>query len=188
MDDKQKLRKTAGELRDQLAHVYGYGAAAKAAEHGLTYLSVLPKDRVIALYSAMNSELDPCFLANDLIRKGYTLALPVVGNKDTPLTFRRWAPGDPMEKGVYGTVHPSAEAPEVTPDVIITPLLAFTQTGYRMGYGGGFYDRTLVGLPTTKSIGFAFMGQMVDAMPIEPHDMSVEAVITENGIVLCGDK
>jgi len=66
-------------------------------------------------------------------------------------------------------------------------LLAFTQTGYRLGYGGGFYDRTLAGLPATKSIGFAFMGQMVDAMPTEAHDMSVEAVITENGIVLCGD-
>lgn len=183
---KKTLRKEAMALRDQLHAIYGMASAEKAAGHGLSYLSVLPKGTVIALYHPMNSELDPCFLATDLMRKGYKVALPVVEALDAPLAFRLWATGDPLEDGVFNTKHPVAEAPTVVPDVILAPMLGFTMAGYRLGYGGGFYDRTLVTMPGTRFIGFAFMGQMLDDMPVEKHDIPVEAVITETGIILCG--
>jgi 5-formyltetrahydrofolate cyclo-ligase len=147
-------------------------------------LAAVPANAVVATYWPIDDEIDPRFLMLSLERNGYALALPVVAGKDKPLTFRRWGQGDPLESGPYGTHHPSADAPDVIPDVIIAPLLAFDGDCYRLGYGGGFYDRTLSLHPHIKAFGMAYGAQFVDALPHEPHDWPLQGIITETGVVL----
>jgi len=121
-----------------------------------------------------------------LAERGQVTALPVVVNRKAPLVFRRWAPGDVLEDGLYGTRHPPASADEVRPVCLLVPLLAFDRQGARLGYGGGFYDRTLAALRAAGpvvAVGVAYAGQEVDALPAEPHDERLDWVITEKEVI-----
>ena len=114
--------------------------------------------------------------------------MPIVAAKAQPLIFRRWLPGEPLEIGVMKISVPLSSAPVVEPDVLLVPLLAFDKAGYRLGYGGGFYDATLARLRAKKeiiAIGVAFAGQEVAEVPHEAHDMKLDYVMTEKAIVKC---
>jgi 5-formyltetrahydrofolate cyclo-ligase len=139
----------------------------------------------VAGYVAINHELDAMPVLLQLAGKGHALALPVVEQKGQPLQFRRWQPGEALGLGHYNIPVPQ-NAQTVVPDVVLVPLLAVDETGHRLGYGGGFYDRTLHACRKINShllaYGLAYDFQCVARLPAEPHDVRLDAVITEKGI------
>lgn len=111
------------------------------------------------------------------------VGVPVIAGRGLPLTFRRWTPEVQMIEGPFGAQIP-AKGPDITPALLIVPLVAFDADGYRLGYGGGFYDRTLAGLRAAgpvMAVGFAFAAQEADALPREATDQRLDAVVTEDG-------
>jgi 5-formyltetrahydrofolate cyclo-ligase len=144
-------------------------------------LSIAPH-AVVSFYWPMGDEADPRRLAARIAERGHVLALPVVMNKDAPLVFRLWRAGDPLIAHAFGMHEPAGTAPLVTPDVLFVPLLAFDARGHRLGYGGGFYDRTLAALDAKLAIGVAYAGQETDALPIHDHDHPLDMVVTEKGV------
>lgn len=147
-----------------------------------------PAGAVVSLYFPMRDELDTEPLAAALIEEGLNLAFPIVEKKKAPLIFRSYVPGDDLVPGSYGEVTPAADAPLVTPDIMVVPLLAFTREGGRLGYGGGYYDRTLEKLRESRSVlavGYAFGAQEVDALPLSPLDQPMDWIVTERGAIRC---
>ena len=133
---------------------------------------------MLAGYVPMRSEVDPLPL---MAAWDGPVCVPVVVAAGRALSFRRWAPGARMVPGGFGTMVPE-DAAEVTPEILIVPLVAFTARGDRLGYGGGFYDRTLAALPGAPAVGLAYAAQRVDRMPLEPTDVPLGAVATEEGL------
>lgn len=152
-------------------------AAARAADHA----GALPNAEIVALYRAMGSELDTEALAVALAGQGRRLCLPVVIQRDAPMAFRVWSPGEPLELDAAGCPAPLPLAGATTPDLILTPLLAFDEEGGRLGQGGGYYDRTFAERPDALRIGFAYAGQRVARLALEPHDIRLHGVLTEAG-------
>ncbi|WP_409603586.1 5-formyltetrahydrofolate cyclo-ligase [Brevundimonas sp.] len=176
MTDKHELRAAMRATRKRLAGL-DPEAAARAAGHAAD----LPPGEVVAVYRAIGSELDAGPLALALARAGRTLCLPVVIERDAPMVFRRWSPGEPLELDEAGVPAPFPLAATVTPDLIVTPLLAFDARGGRLGQGGGYYDRTFAALPEVIRIGLAYAGQEQDNLPLESHDIRLHGVLTERG-------
>ena len=136
------------------------------------------RGRRLAGYAAMRGEIDPMPLME---RWDGPVCLPVVEGRDRPLSFRSWAPGEPLVSGAFGALVPE-RGEAVEPEVLIVPLLAFTAKGDRLGYGGGFYDRTLEGLRArgeVHAVGFAWAMQEVETLPLELTDQRLDAVLTE---------
>jgi 5-formyltetrahydrofolate cyclo-ligase len=145
-----------------------------------------PEGAIIAGYWPMGDEMDPRPLMLALASLGLALALPVTPPRGQPLTFRAWAPGGALRPGPAGTSEP-AEGALVNPDWLLVPLLAFDRAGRRLGYGGGYYDRTLAALPGAKPIGIAYAGQEMAEVPAGPQDFRLPLIATEAGVILCGD-
>jgi 5-formyltetrahydrofolate cyclo-ligase len=179
MTGKPDLRKDAERRRQTLAQPQH--AAALAAQAAVL---ALPPG-VVAGYWPMRSEADPRPLMAELSALGHPLALPSVVKRAAPLLFRCWQEGDPLGRGAYGTSEPLQTAAPVVPSVLLVPLLAFDAEGYRLGYGGGYYDRTLAALrvrQTVLAIGIAYAGQEIPAVPHEAHDLRLDAVLSETGL------
>lgn len=176
MIDKHQLRATMRASRKRLAGL-DVGAAGRAAEQA----DALPPGRMVAVYCAIGSELDIEALSNALVRAGRELCLPVVVERDAPMTFRRWLPGAPLEMDMAGVPAPLPLAEVVDPDLVLTPLLAFDAGGSRLGQGGGYYDRTFAARPGVIRVGFGYAGQEVEDLPVEPHDIRLHGVLTETG-------
>ena len=148
----------------------------------------LPDGAVVALYFPINDELDTEPLAVALVEKGVSIALPVTQGKKKPLLFRRYVPGDALVPGAYGEQTPDETAETVTPSIVVAPLLAFTREGDRLGYGGGYYDRTLAALRrdgAVLAVGYAYGAQEVDALPPDPLDERLDWVVTERAAHRC---
>lgn len=145
------------------------------------HAAALPEGQVVALYHAIGAEMPTQALAQSLLDQGRTLCLPVVVARDQPMAFRVWTPGDPLEDDMAGCPAPLDLNSEVVPDLVITPLVAFDAHGYRLGQGGGHYDRTLAVLPQAIRVGLAFAAQEVEPLPTEAHDIRLHGVLTENG-------
>jgi 5-formyltetrahydrofolate cyclo-ligase len=143
-----------------------------------------PPGAVVGGFLAMGREIGTLPLLEALHARGHRLALPVAPPRGQPLAFRAWRPGDALRRGPLGTQEP-AEGDALTPDWLIVPLLAFDRTGARLGYGGGYYDRTLAALPGATAIGVAYALQERPAIPVESHDIRLARVATERGIVRC---
>ena len=152
-----------------------------AGERAASHVADLPSADLIAVYRAIGSELDPEPLARALIAVGAQICLPVALERDAPMIFRRWTPGDPLEMDAAGCPAPLPLAEVVDPDLIVTPLLAFDDFGGRLGQGGGYYDRTFAACPDAVRIGFAFAGQRVERLPMDRHDVALHGVLTEVG-------
>ena len=142
---------------------------------------------VLAIYKALGAELDPRPLGDTLVKQGWSLALPAVEVEDGPLVFRGWKPGERLAHDLSGLPAPLASATELTPDLILVPLLAFDRAGGRLGQGGGHYDRTLAALREGPSpppaVGFAYSGQEAPGLPREPHDQALDGILTEAGYI-----
>lgn len=146
-------------------------------------------DPVVAAFLPIRDEPDTLPLLTVLNRIGLVTALPVASARGTPLVFRRWAPGEPLDAGRWGLRHPPDAAPIVTPTAMFVPLAAFDRRGTRIGYGGGYYDATLQALRRTgasvRTIGVAFACQEELYLPAEDHDEPLDLVVTERGLILC---
>lgn len=162
-------------------------AAIHAANNFLQAIDI-SDGAVVSVYYPIPPELDTEPLVKELVSRGVKIALPVVVRKKQPLAFRLYVPGDPLEAGAYGEQIPAADAEEVSPDILVVPLLAFTRRGDRLGYGGGYYDRTLESLRTLKTItaaGYAFGAQEVDDAHVSLLDQPLDWVVTERGAIRC---
>ena len=140
---------------------------------------------IVAGFWPLPGEIDirPLLLA--LAGRGHRVALPITPRRGAALTFARWRPGDVLVPERFGTFRPIGEP--LVPDLLLVPLLAFDGQCRRLGYGGGFYDRTLAALPSSIAIGCAFAAQRVDCVTAEAHDIRLDAVATERGLILPED-
>lgn len=174
--DKAALRRTMAALRAG-AHAAGQGRAA----HLLAQELAPHAGAVLAGYWPMRSEIDP---RPALAAHRGPVGLPVTPPRGRPLTFRLWTPGATLAPGAFGTLVPGGE--EIVPQVLVVPLLAFDRRMYRLGYGGGYYDRTLAALRAAggcTAIGFAFAAQEVAEVPVEPTDERLDMIVTEAGVI-----
>jgi 5-formyltetrahydrofolate cyclo-ligase len=142
----------------------------------------LPSGVTVGGYHTHNDEADPALLLARLVELGCAVALPRVVAKDAPLEFHHVPDGAVLAPGSFGIPEPLAHWPRAVPDVLLVPLLAFDRHGHRLGYGGGFYDRTLAALKV-PAIGIAYAGQEVSSLPAEPHDMALSLILTERGLL-----
>ena len=186
-DAKRGLAGAMRAVRATAHKAAGRGAAAALAEslararrQGLE----LPDGAVVAGYWPLRDEIDVRTLLRALHDEGFVCALPAVRAPDRPLVFRRWRPGDRLEEGAFGIAEPTPDRPEVRPVALLVPLLAVDGAGRRLGYGKGYYDRTLAALRATGpavAIGVCFEAQRVREVPVEAHDQRLDWVLTEKG-------
>lgn len=141
---------------------------------------------VVSGYWPLAEELDLRPLLEALDRRGCRIVLPAMTGKDRPLVFRDWKPGDRLVPAGFGTLEPAESQEARAPDVLLVPLLAFDRQGYRLGYGGGFYDRSLAGLRKAKkvvAIGTAFSALEVEAVPRDENDQPLDWIVTEREVL-----
>lgn len=169
----------AAFARRKAAHALGQGTAGYLSEVLAGYRGV-----PVSGYMAMRTEIDPTAAMEEASAHG-PVGVPVIIGKGQPLRFRLWEPGCAMIAGEFG-----AQIPEtgdwMEPEIVIVPLVAFDRRGGRLGYGGGFYDRTLEQLRSRRStlaIGFAYAAQEAESLPLEPTDQPLDLIVTEQGII-----
>jgi len=186
-DIKKAARKTATTTR-LAAHEAANDAALLAlAAHPFPTSPVVGQS-IISGFFPYQSEIDTRPLLGRLAGEGWTTALPIVIANGEPLEFRRWLPGEPTVPGKWDIPRPPDSSPIVKPDVLLVPMLAFDRAGYRLGYGGGFYDRTLEMLRKGKpvvAIGVAYAAQEVDSVPHDDHDQKLNFIMTEKELIRC---
>jgi len=180
---KVHARKQASAARKRARDAAGPDAAARLANNLISCIAPT-SGQIVSGFLSIGSEVDLSAAFAVLRGFGCRICLPCVIAPRTPLVFRLWDEGDALIVEPFGTRAPAPEAQVVDPDILLVPLLAFDQAGYRLGYGGGFYDRSLEALRQRKSVlavGVAFEGQRVDAVPRGPHDQPLDWVVTEAG-------
>jgi 5-formyltetrahydrofolate cyclo-ligase len=181
---KSAARKAALAARAS-AHATARGAGRQAAGFALEEIGHLRHAGTVAAYLPFRTELDTMPLIHALQGLGFRVCLPVVVARTEPLEFRVWSQGDALALDGFGLRYPVRGEP-TAPQVLIVPLLAFDASGHRLGYGGGFYDRTLAALRARGEVhayGFAYEAQRVDEIPRDARDAVLQAVITERGVV-----
>jgi 5-formyltetrahydrofolate cyclo-ligase len=184
MNDLDAAKRAAREAASARRHGLDAAFAGRAlAEHVLRDCPPVP-GAVVSGFWPLGEEIDIRPLLIVLHQRGHRVALPVTPRRGEALTFRAWQPGDALVPERFGTMRPIGEV--LVPDMLLIPLLAFDAAGGRLGYGGGFYDRTLAALPGRFRLGCAFAAQQVDAVPVGPYDIRLDAVATEAGIIRCG--
>lgn len=186
-DIKRRARSAASKRRaeahEQLKDKAGVMMAVRGLPGGVRITS-----GAVSGFIPYKSEITTIPMLERLHREGWRTCLPIVTGMEEPLVFRAWAPGDPLVPGAFDIPVPPESAPEVVPDVLLVPLLAFDRKGFRLGYGGGFYDRTLEKLRLTRNvvaIGVAYHAQMVDEVPVGLHDAPLDYVMTEEDSFAC---
>lgn len=146
----------------------------------------MPDSAIVALYHPIRDELDTEPLFDALTEKGFDIALPVTPKRKAPLMFRRFRTGDALVEGRYGVMTPAEDAAEVTPHIVVAPLLGFTRAGDRLGYGGGYYDRTLAARRAggnVLAVGYGFARQELERLPVAPNDEPMDWIVTERGAI-----
>ena len=184
LQSKAELRAASLARRDALSTAAREAAARAIAAHALPV--EMPPGICVAGFSAIRSEIDVTPLMQALALKGATLALPVLAGESLPLIFRHWTQDTQLVRGPYGIFEPSSEAEEAEPDIVLVPLAAFDRTGHRIGYGGGYYDRTLELLRQSKkitAIGVGFSVQEIAQVPSSGHDARLDLMLTEKEII-----
>jgi 5-formyltetrahydrofolate cyclo-ligase len=177
---KRALRIAAAERRRAAAPAL-VDAGHAACERFLAAVAI-PAAVTVSGFWPLDGEFDPRPLFQALHARGHAIGLPVVVGRGQPLLFRRWEPGMALVRGNFKVMTPPPDAPEVVPRVLLVPLLAFDREGYRLGYGGGFYDRTLAKLRAAGdalAVGVAFAMQEVPAVPRDDTDQPLDWIVTE---------
>jgi 5-formyltetrahydrofolate cyclo-ligase len=180
---KRHARRIAAERRAAAHAEAGPSAAAVLAAHGLPFLPP-PPSGIVSGFTSFRTEIDVIPLLARLAGDGWVTALPVVTADGAPLAFRRWIPGEPTVPGRFGIPVPHEASAELLPDVLLVPMLAFDRSGFRLGYGGGFYDRTVEWLRQVKpviAVGLAYAAQEVAAVPRGRYDQPLDWIVTELG-------
>jgi 5-formyltetrahydrofolate cyclo-ligase len=183
-DAKAALRREALARRDALPRELR--AAAAEAIAARPFPAAIKPGCVVSGFMPMKSEINPIPLMRKLADAGAALALPVVAGKGRPLIMRAWSVGEPLASGVWGIREPKPDAPEVFPDILIVPLLAFDRRGHRIGYGAGYFDMTITALRARKLVvaaGIAFAAQEIAEVPTTPRDARLDLVLTEREVI-----
>lgn len=173
---KSELRAAAREKRLSLKSAGFAGSIARHAED-----LKLGAGTVVGGYHALPDEADPALLLERLVELGCHVAYPRVVGKGAALEFHRVPDGEVLTPGAFGIHEPMDIWPRAVPQLLLVPLLAFDAYGHRLGYGGGFYDRTIT-LLKVPAIGIAYAGQQVAALPADDHDMTLDGMLTEKGL------
>jgi 5-formyltetrahydrofolate cyclo-ligase len=183
--EKKRLRRTAKTRRAAAAgdNPNAHQALARVVLGAVDFQT----GDAVSGYWPLGDEIDPRPLLEALHERGHPIGLPAMPGEAQPLTFRAWQPGAELMDGGFGTRVPPESSPVIVPRVLLVPMLAFDRAGYRLGYGGGFYDRTLAQLradqPDTLAVGVAYQAQEVDRVPRGRYDQRLDMVLTEQGPV-----
>jgi 5-formyltetrahydrofolate cyclo-ligase len=180
---KRQCRAAALEARARAHAQSALTAPARLQAFGLDFLDV-PPGLAVSGFMPFRDEINVLPLFARLAAEGWVTAMPVVVGPGLPLRFRVWAPGDPTVPGPWSIPVPPEDAPEVEPDVVLVPMLAFDKTGHRLGYGGGYYDRSLARLRALKpviALGVAYAAQAFPEVPVAPYDEPLDWILTEEG-------
>ncbi len=183
-DRKAELRAAAQGRRDALSADERKVAAEIIATRKFP-LAIAPGETVSG-FMPLKSEINPVPLMQKLAEAGAALALPAIARRGKPLIMRAWSWGAPLDRGQWGIREPKPEYPEVDPDILLVPLLAFDRAGHRIGFGAGYYDMTNTALRARKSVtavGLAFAAQEVAAVPTTPRDARLDLVLTEREVI-----
>jgi len=184
---KAALRRAATERR-RLAVRDNPGAGESVRDNFLAAIDV-PAGIAASAYWPLEEEFDPRPLFTELHRRGHSIGLPVILGKGQPLLFRRWEPVTELVRGSFRVMTPPPTAPEILPRLLLVPLLAFDRDGFRLGYGGGFYDRTIAKLRSTGealTVGVTFAALEVPAVPRDDTDQPLDWIVTEHEAIRIG--
>ena len=185
--EKIAMREVAKLRRAHIPEAIRAAGARAVAAHGLGFAGV-PPPAIVSGFFGIGDEIDTGPMFVRLIEDGYRLALPVMNGRDKPLLFRAYRPGDPLVSRVWGIKEPADQAALVNPQIVLSALLAFDAAGWRLGWGGGYFDRSIRQLrqsgPLT-TIGLAFDEQRVDAVPHLDYDEPLDWVLTPSGPRRC---
>ncbi len=176
---KSAARKAAFARRKAAFEGAAGGQAAHLSEVLAGYRGV-----PVSGYMAIQSEINPIAAMEEAAAHGL-VGVPVIERKGLPLRFSRWEPGCALRDGPFGAMVPEMDD-FFEPEILIVPLVAFDRQGGRLGYGGGFYDRTLEGLRAkraTLAVGFAFAAQEAEDLPLEATDQPLDMIVTERGVI-----
>jgi 5-formyltetrahydrofolate cyclo-ligase len=179
-------------MRERRAGVIGARGpelAAALADQSLDFAAP-SRGAIVSAFSSMSDELNTGPLLAHLHTRGFRLCLPVMQGKRLPLLFRAWSPGDPMKTVTWGIQEPQDDKPVLEPEVFLVPLLAFDRRGWRLGYGGGFFDRTLRAARASRpivAVGLAIAEAEVDGVPHLDYDERLDWVLTPTGPLRCSD-
>lgn len=186
LNSKAKLRQELRQRRD----LYHQTPEGKDSGHQLlekvVSAGIIPDHVVIGSYWPVKSEVDVRPLLTYFFDQGHACALPAVQGTDMPLSFRQWCPGDLLVSGIYNILTPDESAPEVIPLVLFIPVLGFDARGHRLGYGKGYYDRTLEKLRESHhivAIGLAFDCQELESVPHDSFDQRLDIIITPTRVI-----
>ncbi|MEM8877817.1 MAG: 5-formyltetrahydrofolate cyclo-ligase [Pseudomonadota bacterium] len=185
--EKRRLRSEVLAIRDNLNGQHRRQAAQLAAGHLSAWLDRTRHGLPVGAFINFASEIDMSPLLAALQWRGMRVGLPVVQQKGHPLVFRRLMPFDSLAAGAFGIPAPRAGAPLIQPELFLVPFAAFDRQGFRIGYGGGFYDRTLAEARSIRgrhvlAIGYGYSAQEVPRIPRERHDLPMDGIVTENGL------
>jgi 5-formyltetrahydrofolate cyclo-ligase len=177
-----KLRETAHAQRAGLDYSDRVEAAKAAAQNFMSGINI-GDEEIIAAYWPIRDEIDCKPLLAQLMDSFRHVCLPAVLGDGLPLQFRLWEQGESLYEAGFGTLAPPQTAPIVEPDTIIVPLLGFDRNGTRLGYGKGYYDRSLEAMEKTPVlVGYAFAIQEIEEIPHEIHDVPLDYLVTEAGV------
>jgi 5-formyltetrahydrofolate cyclo-ligase len=185
-DPKTALRRDALARRETIKPAARAAFARRLAEEGLRLARVW-RPQIVSAFHPLRDEPDTLLLLTALAAEGFATALPAVVGRRSPLAFRLWRPGGPTRAGAMAIREPLEEGPAVDPDLLFVPLACFDRRGNRIGYGAGFYDRTMARLRAMKpihAVGVAYGVCEVAAVPYETHDQSLDAVVTDQETIL----
>lgn len=180
---KSHLRRQCRVRRRKIFEAHPQAGEALAS-HFQKNLNIA-QTQIVAGYWPIQGEIDPRPLMQRLSDAGVDLVLPVTGDTGQPLLFRSWYPGDQLAAGRFGTSEPANDRMPMTPNLLLVPMLAFDRQGWRLGYGGGYYDATISALRPNgvMTVGLAFSGQEIDSVPHQTHDQRLDWIVTDNEAV-----
>jgi 5-formyltetrahydrofolate cyclo-ligase len=182
-DFKRELREQANAAREVAWRANPL--AGEALKQHLTEALSVPPGIAVSGYWPLQGEIDVRPALKKYHREGHPVGLPVVIGKSEPLLFRRWNPAEELVMGRFKVLTPPEGSDEIRPRVLLVPMLAFDPDGYRLGYGGGFYDRTLAKLRSAGhavAVGVAYAAQEMPFVPRGPYDQPLDLVVTEHSV------
>ena len=183
-DLKSVIRKDALMRRDALPAAERANAAEAIAARAFPL--AISSGTIVSGFMPLKTEINPLPLMRSLAVQGAQLALPAIDERGKPLIMRAFTFGDALASGQWGIREPKADAPDVAPDILLVPLLAFDRSGHRIGYGAGYYDMTIGKLRAMKpvvAVGIAFAAQEIASVPVTPRDARLDLVLTEHEII-----